>query len=400
MTKFINTKQKVVLSSLIDGFKEKLNNPYYIHMDKKPNVTDYYNQNIHASSLDQGSNLQYSALGSESPMKYNVVHDFYLYGIERILADFENGDWGLEANAIEGEAIVLPNTIVPIANDYFTINHIDQKLLFKVTSVTPDTIDNGANFYKIQYKLDQLTDESILKQVAEEYTMVVNNVGTRFNTIIRNNDYNFIERTESILVKLKDYYINLFYSSRVQTFILFHNEDYFYDPYLIEFLKRNSILEGAEKYVYINHQTVLNPTFVLDYDRTFFRYVELPDKKTEPLIYSQGKYIDDRFSIFESRKEEYFKLEYVLPLIDRNRYLLNNFSAELLDDTKNERYYDESQKEQKYKNIIIKYFNHKEIDADDIESLEYLDYLQNIELFYNIPIVIYIIENMIKNLLK
>ena len=153
MSKFINTKQKVVLQSLVDGFKEKLNNPYYIHMDKKPNVTCYYNQNIHASTLDEGSKLQYSPLGSDSPTKYNMIKDFYLYGIERIYTDYENGEWGLESSSIEGDAIILPNTIVPIANDYFTIDYLDQKLLFKVTSVTADTIENGANFYKIQYKL-------------------------------------------------------------------------------------------------------------------------------------------------------------------------------------------------------------------------------------------------------
>lgn len=398
MSKFINTKQKVVLKSLVDGFKEKLNNPYYIHMDKKPNVTCYYNQNIHASSLDDASNLQYSPLGSESPMKYNMIKDFYLYGIERITADYENGDWGLESNAIEGEAIILPNTIVPIANDYFTINHVDQKLLFKVTSVTPDTIDNGANFYKIQYKLDQLTDETILTQVAEEYNMIINNIGTQFNTIIRKNDYNFVEKIEVILERLKTYYVNLFYSPRVQTFILFHNEDYFYDPYLIEFLKKNDVLGGIDNYIYISHQTALGYTFALDYDRTFFRYVELPDKKSTPLLYSQGKYIDDKFSIFESRKENYYKLEYILPLIDRNKYLINNFNIELYDRIMNNNKYDK--REDMYRNIIIKYFNEESLDEKDIESLEFLDYQPNIELFYNIPIIIFIIENMIKNLLN
>lgn len=398
MSKFINTKQKVVLQSLVDGFKEKLNNPYYIHMDKKPNVTCYYNQNIHASSLDEASKLQYSALGSESPMKYNMIKDFYLYGIEKIITDYENGDWGLEANSIEGEAIILPNTIVPIANDYFTIEHVDQKLLFKVTSVTPDTIDNGANFYKIQYKLDQLTDESILKQVAEEFNMIINNVGTQFNTIIRKNDYNFVEKVEVILERLKTYYVNLFYSPRVQTFILLHNDDYFYDPYLIEFLKKNDILGGIDNYIYISHQTTLSYTFALDYDRTFFRYVELPDKKSTPLLYSQGKYIDDKFSIFESRKEKYFRIEYVLPLIDRNRYMINNFNLNLYDNILTNTKY--NKREDKYKNIIVKYFNSEKIDADDIESLEYLDFQPNIDLFYNIPIIIFIIENMIKNLLN
>lgn len=398
MSKFINTKHKNVLESLIEGFKEQLKNPYYLYQDKKPNVTTYYNQNIHASTLDEGSKLQYSPLGSESATKYNLIEGLYLYGIERIITNMENGEWGLEADSIEGEAIVLPNTIIPIANDYFTIDHVDKKLLFKVLSVTSDTIENGANFYKIQYKLDQLTDEKILEQISDKYTMIVNNVGTQFKSIIRKNDYDFIDKVEDILIRLKTYYNNLFYSSRVQTYILIYRDTYFYDPYLIEFLKRNSILEGTDEYIFITHQTALQHTFCLDYDRTFFRYVELPDRKNTPLIYSQGKYIDDVFSIFECRKEEYFKLEYILPNIDMNKYMLNNFNEQLFHNIKSNTKYGEQK--DLYKNIIIKYFNHEEINADDIESLEYIVYEANIELFYNIPILIYIIENMVKKLLR
>lgn len=398
MSKFINTKHKKVLECLVEGFKEQLNNPYYLYQDKKPNVTTYYNQDVHASTLDEGSKLQYSSLGEDSPTKYNRIEGLYLYGIERIVTNIDNGEWGLEADSIEGEAIVLPNTIVPIANDYFTINHIDKKLLFKVLSVTSDTIENGVNFYKIQYKLDQLTDEEILEQVSNDYTMIVNNVGTQFKSIIRKNDYDFIDKIEDILIRLKTYYNNLFYSSRVQTYILIYRGTHFYDPYLIEFLKRNSIMKGTDEYIFITHQTALQHTFCLDYDRTFFRYVEMPDRKSTTLIYSQGVYIDDVFSIFECRKEEYFKLEYILPNIDMNKYMLNNFNEELYSNIKsNIKYYDEKDL---YKNIIIKYFNNEEIKADDIESLEYIQYDSNIELFYNIPIVIYIIENMVKKLLR
>lgn len=398
MHKFINTKHKVVLQSLVDGFKEQLNNPYNIHIDKKPNITSYFNQNVHKSTLDEGSKLQYSPLGSNSPTKYNMIHDFYIYGLERIITDLENGEWGLESNSIEGEGIILPNTIVPIANDYFTIDCIDKKLLFKVTSVTSDTIENGANFYKIQYKLDQLTDEAILKQVSTEYTMVLNNVGTQFKSIIRSNDYNFIDRVEDIVIRLKRYYKDLFYSSRVQTFILIYNGNYFYDPYLIEFLKRNDILKGDDEYLFISHQTVLQNTFAIDYDRTFFRYVELPDRRSNPLIYSQGKYIDDAFSIFECRKELYYKLDYTSKELDPGKYFLNNFDVELLSNIKNNIKYTDDCK--LYKNIIIKYFNNEEISAEDISSIDYIQFSAEIEFFYNLPIIIFIIENVIQNLLK
>lgn len=397
-SKFINTKHKMILNSLVEGFKEQLKNPYYIHMDSKPNVTCYYNQNTNLSTLDEGSKLQYSPLGKNSPTKYNMINDLYIYGLDRIITDMENGEWGLESNSIEGEAIILPNTIVPIPNDYFTINCIDKKLLFKVTSVTSDTIENGANFYKIDYKLDQLTDEAILKQVSTEYNMILNNVGTQYKSIIRSNDYNFIDKVGDMLDRLRVYYKDLFYSSRVQTFILIHNDTYFYDPYLIEFIKRNDIVNTGDEYLFVTHQTKLQNTFSIDYDKTFFRYTEMPDRNTAPYIYSQGKYIDDAFSIFECRKELYYKIEYTLEHIDNGRYTLNNFDARLLINIKDNIKY--TSKHELYKNIIIKYFNSEEIDANDISSIEYMQFSADIEFFYNIPIVIFIIENIIQKLLK
>ena len=135
----------------------------------------------------------------------------FLYGGERLIAELENGDYGLETNTIEGELVVLPNTIIPYANDYFSINHTNKDYLFKVLSVTTDTLESGANFWKIQYKLDRHTSADINKQIAEEYTMILNNIGTNFNAIIRSNDYDFIEQLDSIILDLKKYYKALFY---------------------------------------------------------------------------------------------------------------------------------------------------------------------------------------------
>ncbi|MGL5330907.1 MAG: hypothetical protein ACRDD7_16710 [Peptostreptococcaceae bacterium] len=396
-TGFINTSYKKTIDSLVDGFKERIKNPYYIHTDKKGYSTTYYNQNIHSSTLDEGTKDHYSALGNDSPMRYNKINGLFLYGLEKITVQLENGDWGLEADSITGESIILPNTIIPIANDYFTIDHIEKKLLFKVINVTTDTIENGSNFYKIEYKLDQLENTSIEKQIVDEFNMIINNVGTNFNPVIRKNDYEFIETVDVILERLKTYYRQIFYSERVQAFIFEHEYENFYDPYMTEFLKRNNILKGSD-YLYIQHQTVLNRTFAIDYDKTFFRYIELRNKNIVPKIHSQGKFIEEAYSIFNTRLEDYYKIEYILPLIDPNRYLLNNFDENLLERIKyNTKYTEHSDL---YKNIIIKFMNDENICDDDIDALEFLDYKQNIELFYNIPIIIFAIETLVKKLLR
>ena len=53
-----------------------------------------------------------------------------------------------------------------------------------------------------------------------------------------------------------------------------------------------------------------------------------------------------------------------------------------------------------YYNIITKYFNNKDINSNIIPILENIDFKPNPNLFYCIPMIIYIIENSIKNLMK
>jgi len=399
MANFINTQHKTVLNSMIDIYKSKIDNPYYLYMDSKPTVVTYYSQNKEKSTLDDALHTNYSPLGKDSPLRFDKINDFYLYGLDRIITNLDDGEWGIEADTIEGEAIILPNTIVPVGNDYFIIDYLkEKKLLFQVLSSSFDTIDNGANLYKITYKLSTVNDDvdKIEKQIVEEYNMVTNNLGTEMSNIIKIENYNYIEDTEAVLDKLREYYLDIFYTQRVQTFILPHNGRYFYDPYLINFIKKNNLMIGKE-YVYIAHQTYLQQSFGLDYDKTFFRVVEKGDMyKGFNSTTSQAKIIQDATSIFTCRKEDYFKIEYITGgLINYHLYIIENFDKDLMKHIKDYELYTEDS--HKYKNIIIKYFNNTTIEKDDINAIEDIDYSTNIELFYNIPIIIFILEKDIVN---
>ena len=45
------------------------------------------------------------------------------------------GDFGLESSEVTGEAVILPNTIIPYVGDYFRLYQIDKPYLFSVTKV-------------------------------------------------------------------------------------------------------------------------------------------------------------------------------------------------------------------------------------------------------------------------
>ena len=394
--KFINTKRKDTIDSLIEGYRQSLNNPYYLHIDKKATPVTYLNIDKTKTSLDEGAKIPYALYGDDSPIRYNKINNFFIYGLTEIANELDLGDWGLESNPIEGDAIILPNTIVPCPNDYFIIDHLKQPLLFKVISVTADTIDNGSNFYKINYKLDNINHELIDLDIAGEYNMIVDNVGTQFKSVIKNTEYDFINTIETILTKLKEYYVMLFYSERVQTFIYEFRSKLFYDPMMIEFLSKHNLLKGTEKYIHIIHQTSVPKTFCLDYDKTFFRCLELREIKKDPILYSTADFINEPLSILSSRKEFYFKLNYNTDVVLESRYPIVLFDYKVIDKIK-EGIIDEL--DDSYNRIIYKYFKHEQLTSEDIDIIDNIEFTPSIELFYNIPVIIFCLESMIKEIM-
>ena len=187
--KFINQQQKMTIDTLTDNVKTILNNPYYMYEDKKAATADYWNINNTKSTLDEATRTKYAELGPNNPLRFNLIKNFYLYGIERISLDYDMGDFGLESSEITGEAVILPNTIIPYVGDYFRLYQIDKPYLFSVTKVDENTLDTGAILYKIQYKLKYMDLHGIDKQTVEEYNMVANNVGTNFKAVIQSSLY-------------------------------------------------------------------------------------------------------------------------------------------------------------------------------------------------------------------
>ena len=396
--KFINTEHKQNIDSMVENVKNILKNPYYLWSNKTATVVTYYNTNKESSTLDESSRLQYVDTGINSPMKYNKIENFYIYGLEQIQVSLENGEYGLESGEIQGEGVILPNTITPYPGDFFSIDYLKEDMLFRIIDVSFDTLETGANLYKIIYKLESSREEHLEDQVKDSYNMVVNNLGTEYNPIIRSEKYELIELLEEEAKTLKRYFKALFYNHRVQTFIYENNCKNFYDPYMIEFIIRNELLQGDNEYIYVCHQTQLNPKFEIWYDKTFFRCLERKD--LENLNYYKYKgiaeYIQDPLSIFNSRLEEYFEVNYNLKTVYfgilpsyKDEFIARLEAGNLFANCQDVIY-----------NIIIKYFHNIDINKNDLYFLDkYIKYDNNVYMFYAIPSIIFCIESYIKNLM-
>lgn len=406
MGKFLDTTYVSTINNILDSEVNRLDNTFYTFTDKAPTTCTYYNINTSKSTLDESTNLAYSYTDGDSPLRYNRINDVVLFGIDRIQVQLESGEYGIEADSIEGDAYLPPNAFKPYPQDYFYINHINEEYLFKVTNVSLDTLPTGSNIYKISYKLSSHDADKtdIDRLTVESYTMDTTNIGTNLSMVIRDDDYSYIKRLENIITDFITYYRALFYSNKVQTFIFSYDDHNFYDSYLIEFIKRHDLMNTSElPFLQIAHQLATRATFALDYSRSFFHSLERKDHGTicNPPCY--GMLVEDKTSLLYYNIEDYYYIfheyrmgdYYPVPSIDDDTVM------RIRD---NERY--ETDDLYYFKNIIIDYYNDNTDKQNHYEefllkSLEDFNFnLPAPVIFYYVPVIIFILGKHAKTILK
>ena len=401
--RFTNTKYAKTVDSLVQATKGVLKNPYYIFNDKKPTKVTYYRQSREKTTLDPASGLNYSHIGDQSPIKFNKILDFYIYGIDQMPTTLEVGEYGYETEPIEGQAIVLPSTIEPSVGDFFTIDYLREDILFKVNESNSDTLDNGANIYQISYKLEYVeSGKEIEKQVDKVFRCLVNMAGTDFKCIIEDTSYQLIAKLEDTLAELVNAY-QIFFNAKVQNFVFKENGVYFYDPYLIEFMIRNKIMSYGDDYIYVHHGTATPKTFGYMYTKTFFYVLEHPEEITTRSIRNtaSGIIVSDINSLMVTRQEKFFEMSYD----DANPFnaKMEIIPFDIIERCKTgELFTDTDPVDKQVYNLMIAYFNNNYdyISGHLIDIIRQLDYVENKEFYYLMPINIFIIRRFILHLME
>ena len=130
-------------------FEDRLNSQVARFLDKSPTYVTYYHISDIESTVDLGFSNIDGLLGDESPLRFNEIKDFPVYGLDPVQLRLEDMDQGLDTS-YEGELLILPNTIKPTPNDFFTINYMSKDFIFMVTGVDYDTVKSN-NYYKIDF---------------------------------------------------------------------------------------------------------------------------------------------------------------------------------------------------------------------------------------------------------
>lgn len=396
MGKFINKQYTNTIDALTSSTIQKVETANYVFNKKPPVICDWYNIDKDSTTFDEGTGAEYSAIGKNSPIRYKLIKDaiFYSQGIQ-IEMDLEYDEDGLTTTPPSISGIVLPNTWIPYAGDHFTLKQAGKEYYYRVNSVSYDTIDNNNNVYKFESQIDQAGESYIENQVVENYRMIINNVGTSYNAIVKETIYDCIDTLDGLLLTLKDYYIALFYNDRVQTFTYTGPYGNLYDPYMIEFLSRNEILSGSKEYVYVHHEVPVPRTFSIDYNQSLFRALETKSKENFTNQNCNAELIQDTYSLFHTVADEYYMIKHK----DFGLSLFNPIDAQLVFNVRtNEKLVVNDPKA--YYNIIVDYFNDTKFDSSIIPLIEAIEFTPSIDLFYTIPMLIYVLEYSVKKLMS
>lgn len=405
MSGFANTKYGDTVEALLDTAKSKIiSNPNYKFSDKSATPVTYFNINKYKSTLDEAAKIEFANISTSSGFVWNKINKFFLYGLEKIQLTTSVEDFGLQTQNIEGECYVMPNTITPYAGDFFLIDHISENLIFEVIDVAIDTLENGANMYKLQYKSSSTPyDEKTIHNLIEDsYEFIIDNVGTNYRSILKSEINTLAESISDYIYRLQEYYKNVFYSGRVQTFVfLDFNSDHFYDPYMIEFIINNKLMESADgEFLYLCHQTKLENTFSLKYGKTIFHAIEARDTNIDKYHgIGHGAAILDPTTTFSNRYEDYFCISYDEVTLETVQDI-PCFKNEIKEAIRTCKMFNHNTDMMIY-NIVIKYFHNIQITQNDLDQLtSLLDNQEPITLFYAIPCIIYCLKATFLDFLK
>ena len=275
-------EHKLVEDNIFEYENRIANSEIVRFIESTPVFTTYFHINNNESTVDDGYKDIESIIGIKSPLRYQKITEFPIYNIEGITLALEESEYGLDSS-YSGEGTVLPNTIKPLPNDFFMINHLDKQYLFRITDIGYDNI-RPDGYYKIGFKLEYLDDvrvESLLKQVNESFSCILENIGTEAKCIISDEYLETVSKIDAMYNDMIQTYITIFYNKVYNSFLGDHDGNMkVYDPFMAMFINKHKLLNRKNDYSTIFLSDTFNDNKrQIKYEKTIYRAFERRDVK-------------------------------------------------------------------------------------------------------------------------
>lgn len=223
MGRFVGTgEERKLVTKYIDSYMRGTNQ-YAKYLQSAPNFVTYYSRDNEASTENSGLGEVEDIVGPKSGIRYNRINNVPFYMVEDASPDLLNdGVLGL-GYALEGTAIIIPDTVIPVPNDVFIFpyweNEEHKETVFRITNVTTTAVDSNT-YYQIQYQTSPyLAYELEAEQIVERYEVVYDHVGSSKPAILVESDYLLAERVGEVFDKVAAAYIEDYYNEKLNLFV-------------------------------------------------------------------------------------------------------------------------------------------------------------------------------------
>lgn len=271
--------ERTMLDGNIFKFEQRLQSQANKYIENGMILTTYFSQRENSITVDRGTRDIEQLFGNHSPLRFNQINHLPMCGFGQHNPD-NTDELQVEDINLEGDATILPSTIVPKQLDFFLVDHLKMRAIFQVTSVTYDSM-KVEGYYKIHYRLYSTSEETIFnlqKQTMECYETDLNAIGTNLNPIIVEDDFNLRIKIQQMVNYMIQTYCALFYNKRHNCFLFHHPEmglDWF-DLCGNEFMAKHSIMNASNSnQVIILHEKIRDIQMPLFYNNSIYNWLEL-----------------------------------------------------------------------------------------------------------------------------
>lgn len=394
-------EQKVANDSLFQ-YEQKFHSPMARFIDKTPTYTTYFHIADDQTTVDQGFNHVDDFLGKSSPIRYKKVEDFPIYGLEQVVLQIEDAEQGLD-RSYEGEAVIINSTIVPFQNDLFMIPAIKDFIVFRVTSIASDNIMTD-NYYQIQFRLEYIDREKVVwlnKQTVENYQCILQNIGTDQKCIVRSDVLEQIHKLEVLYEDMATTYTSIFYDERYNCFLgeIDGPCRRLYDPFQVVFINKHNLFNAKDQLmVIIPAEQFYDSKRAIKYERSIYRFFERRELSTlNEFKFNMFLGINNRETIFSKYADDGVQIADIPAPKYLDSTSMQIFSDEFVTQMKMG-----LPAETRYGQLLIDYIRKQDFSPSDIpltlmEELLTLD--ANLEMFFIVPIILFIIKDTIAHAL-
>lgn len=379
---------------------------YSKFLNSAPTFVLYYSKNSFETTYDNTFEAVNEVVGAESPVKFNKIKDFPLYSIQNSSFGTDITDFGISTD-VSSSAIILPNTIKPEVDDFFTLFYDGNVRLYRVSNIEVDSY-RSTTYYKITFYLSSSSINDIDLQTEKTLHVDYENIGKSKNPFTEENKYDIYQDLKKIFDGLLENFLYNYYDDKSHSLVnkyfstIYTTDLFVMDTnvnYFINENKLNSFFNKFREFNYI-HRDLLNKIERPLYRKTIYYNLNEPvNTLSSKVLANKIKLVPERGLLYSNSwrlRKTYVntetKLNTYIPLSNEDviEYLSNTLLTKISSN--------DITGINKYEEIIVKYYNnYYNSTTRYLEFIDDFNYLEDYESnYYVLPLVLYIGKHFIE----